>query len=100
MPKYTEYILPKWIPVELYHELLSIHNFFYCYSDIVLGSGKNLFTFNTIATAVLSKSPYNGSLFEVLKALLRAKTDCVTEEDGDEGIFFLIKKYTPNNYLF
>lgn len=81
--------MPKWIPVELYNELFSIHNFFFSFSDIVLGSGKNLFTFNTIAIAILSKSPYNGCLVDVLKALLRVKTDCVTEEDGDEGIFFL-----------
>lgn len=49
-----------------------------------------MFTFNTIATAILSKSPYNGCLVEVLKSLLRAKTDSADEEDGDEGNLTLL----------
>ncbi|KAI1711925.1 bromodomain-containing protein [Ditylenchus destructor] len=86
LPKYQELLLPSWIPKDLYSDLLSLHNFFCCFSSLLPeNTGKPLFTLGELASAVVSSSVENTRLVDIFKVLLRARADVVKSEDGDEA---------------
>ncbi|KAI1711926.1 williams-Beuren syndrome DDT (WSD), d-TOX E motif domain-containing protein [Ditylenchus destructor] len=96
LPKYQELLLPSWIPKDLYSDLLSLHNFFCCFSSLLPeNTGKPLFTLGELASAVVSSSVENTRLVDIFKVLLRARADVVKSEDGDEANLY---KYEEIGY--